>query len=149
MEAVLGAESHHNGRHIFQSGTFTGNAVSMCAGLAALSVLETEPVLETIDALGNRFRDGLRRLFDAFSVPGKITGVASIFHVHFADSTPRTKRDIVAGDMEQTRLFLLGLIAEGVLWPPIHPGVTGYAHTPELIDESLAAAERLMPLFAG
>ena len=54
---------------------------------------------------------------------------------------------MIAGNRELTRLFLLGLIAEGVLWPPIHPGVTSYGHSEDDIDRSLAAAERVMPMF--
>jgi glutamate-1-semialdehyde 2,1-aminomutase len=149
METVLGEESFHNRKRIFQSGTFTGNAVSVAAGHAVLTVLEQEPVLETIDALGERLRRGLQQLFDAYGVHGQVTGDRSIFQLHFTERPPRSRRDIVAGDLEGLRLFLLGMVAEGVLWPPIHPGVTAYSHTPEQIDRSLAAAERLLPLFAA
>jgi glutamate-1-semialdehyde 2,1-aminomutase len=147
MEAVLGRESLANGKRIFQSGTFTANPVSIAAGMASLRVLETEPVLERIDALAERLRQGLRRLFTAYEVNAHVTGVGSIFQVHFSEAEPRSRRDMIAGNRELTRLFLLGLIAEGVLWPPIHPGVTSYGHSEDDIDRSLAAAERLMPLF--
>jgi glutamate-1-semialdehyde 2,1-aminomutase len=147
MDAVLGRESLTNGKRIFHSGTFTANPISIAAGLAALRVLETEPVLERIDALAERFRQGLRRLFAAFEVNAHVTGVRSIFQVHFSEAEPRSRRDMLQGNREMTRLFLLGLVAEGVLWPPIHPGVTSYGHTEDDIDQSLAAAERLMPMF--
>jgi glutamate-1-semialdehyde 2,1-aminomutase len=148
LDAVLGEDSFHNSKRIFQSGTFTGNAVSIAAGLAALSVLESEPVLDTINALGERFRNGLRCLFDASGVGGKVTGVGSIFQLHFTEAEPRNRREMLAGDMEMLRLFLLGMVSEGVLWPPIHPGVTAYTHTTGDIDRSLDAAERLLPKFA-
>jgi glutamate-1-semialdehyde 2,1-aminomutase len=147
MEAVLGRPSLENGKRIFHSGTFTGNPVSLAAGLAALQVMETEPVLERIDALAERLRGGLRRLFAAYEVGAHVTGVRSVFQVHFSETEPRSRRDMVQGNRELTRLFLLGLVTEGVLWPPIHPGVTSYGHTEDDIDRSLAAAERLMPMF--
>jgi len=147
MDEVLGRPSLANGKRIFHSGTFTANPISIAAGMAALRVLETEPVLERIDALAERLRQGLRRLFTAYEVNAHVTGVRSIFQVHFSETEPRSRRDIVQGDRELTRLFLLGLVAEGVLWPPIHPGVTSYGHSDVDIDRSLAAAERLMPLF--
>jgi glutamate-1-semialdehyde 2,1-aminomutase len=147
MDAVLGRPSLTNGKRIFHSGTFTANPVSMAAGMASLHILETEPVLERIDALAERLRQGLRRLFSAYEVNAHVTGVRSIFQVHFSEAEPRSRRDIVQGNRELTRLFLLGLVAEGVLWPPIHPGVTSYGHNEADIDRSLAAAERLMPMF--
>ncbi len=147
MDAVLGRPSLENGKRIFHSGTFTGNPVSLAAGLAALQVMETEPVLERIDALAERLRGGLRRLFAAYEVGAHVTGVRSVFQVHFSETEPRNRRDMVQGNRELTRLFLLGLVTEGVLWPPIHPGVTSYGHTEDDIDRSLAAAERLMPMF--
>lgn len=147
MDEVLGRPSLENGKRIFHSGTFTGNPVSLAAGLAALQVIETEPVLERIDALAERLREGLRRLFAAYEVSAHVTGVRSVFQVHFSEAEPRSRRDMLQGNRELTRLFLLGLVAEGVLWPPIHPGVTSYGHTEDDIDRSLAAAERLMPMF--
>jgi glutamate-1-semialdehyde 2,1-aminomutase len=147
MDAVLGRPSLTNGKRIFHSGTFTANPIAMAAGMASLHVLETEPVLERIDALAERLRQGLRRLFTAYEVNAHVTGVRSIFQVHFSEAEPRSRRDMVQGNRELTRLFLLGLVAEGVLWPPIHPGVTSYGHNEDDIDRSLAAAERLMPMF--
>lgn len=147
LEAVLGEESLGSGRRIFQSGTFTANPVSLAAGQATLDVLESEPVLERIDTLAERFRAGLRRLFQRFGVPASVTGVRSIFQVHFSKEEPRNRRDILNGDQDKLRLFLLGMVAHGVLWPPVHPGVTAYRHTEADIDQALSAAERVLALF--
>jgi glutamate-1-semialdehyde 2,1-aminomutase len=147
MEAVLGRPSLSNGKRIFQSGTFTGNSVSLAAGLATLEVIETEPVLAKIDALAERFRTGLRTLFAKYEVNAHVTGVRSVFQVHFGEHEPTSRRDILQGNTELVRLFLLGLVAEGVLWPPIHPGVTAYTHSEEDIDQALEAADRILPMF--
>jgi glutamate-1-semialdehyde 2,1-aminomutase len=149
MEAVLGRPSHTNGKRIFQSGTFTGNAVSLAAGLATLDVIEHEPVLEKIDGLAERLRGGLRTLFAAYEVNAHVTGVRSVFQVHFGEREPANRRDIVQENTELVRLFLLGLVAEGVLWPPIHPGVTAYTHSEDDVDRALQAAERILPMFEG
>jgi len=149
MDAVVGPRSAGEGRQVFQSGTYTGNPVSLAAGLAVLDVLEGEPVLERIDALAEQLRAGLRRVFRQHRIAAHVSGVGSVFQVHFAASQPCNRRDILAGDLELTRLFLLGLVGEGVLWPPIHPGVTAYAHSDEDIHRVLEAADRVAGLFVA
>lgn len=141
MEAALGAESPSR---IFQSGTFTENPVSVAAGLAALHLLETEPILERADAAGEALRQGLRREFDAAGVQAAVTGQGSILQVHVGASEIRNRRDVLRADVESTRRFLLGMVAEGVLWPPIHPAVTSSAHDEASVELTLAAARRVL-----
>ena len=153
MEAVLGAGSAATGKRIFQSGTFTANPVALAAGLATLDVLEREPVNEHIDGLATRLRRGLDDAFKshAFAARGftaVTTGMGSIFQVHFTAEPPRNRREILAGDLVSLELFLLGLVAEGIYWTPIHPGLTAYAHTAAQIDRAIEAADRVLALMA-
>lgn len=140
MEAVLGPRSAAEGRRIFQSGTFTGNPMGLTAGMATLDVLEREPVLEVVDALAERLRVGLREVFRATNLRASVTGVGSVFQLHMTHAEPRDRREILGGDIELLRLFLLAMVARGVLWPPIHPGVTAYMHEGSDIDRTLEAA---------
>ncbi|MBV9337073.1 MAG: aminotransferase class III-fold pyridoxal phosphate-dependent enzyme, partial [Solirubrobacterales bacterium] len=140
MEAAMG---HGAGdRRIFQSGTFTENPLSVAAGLAVLDVLETEPVLEDADLAGELIRDGLRGVFASAGIQAAVSGCRSILQVHLGTDGVRNRRDVVRSDHEATRTFLLGLVAGGVLWPPVHPAVTSGAHTPESAASVVAAAER-------
>lgn len=50
---------------IEHGGTFTGNPVSMSAGLAAMKLFQADEV-ERINALGDRLRDGLRKTGEPF-----------------------------------------------------------------------------------
>ena len=143
MEAVLGVESVARGRRIFHSGTFTGNPLSMAAGMAVLDVLEKEPVLEHIDLLGGRVLSTLQEVLDSHGM-GQMTGFGSIFQLHFTDAPPRNRREILAGDHELLSAVLLGLCAHGILWPPVHPGVVAYGHTEADIDRVAAALDTVM-----
>jgi glutamate-1-semialdehyde 2,1-aminomutase len=143
MEAGLGLTGDPS-RRVFQSGTYTGNPVSMAAGSAVLDVLEAVPVLDHLNRLGDDLRAALTGLFTERGVQASMTGVGSIFQVHFTAVPPRDRRGVLAGDVERTRLFLLGLVAEGVLWPPIHPGVTAAPHTGSDIERVIDAAERVL-----
>lgn len=145
MEAVLGSEADAQGTRIFHSGTFTGNPLSLAAGMAVLDVLEREPVLEHVDYLGARLRATLQQVLDSHGM-GQMTGVGSIFQLHFTEAPPRNRRDILAGDHELLSAVLLGLCAHGMLWPPVHPGVVAYGHTESDIDNLAEALDTVLEM---
>lgn len=140
MEEVLGFDSFENGHRIFQSGTFTAHPLSVAAASAGLDLLQREGVLEAVDLHGQRFRDGLREAIGERSVSAQVTGVSSIFHIHFTASPPQNRRDIQRADSARLDSFLLGLRQHGVFWPMNHPGVISYAHTAADIDQAVEAA---------
>lgn len=147
MEAVLGAEADARGTRIFHSGTFTGNPLSVAAGMAVLDVVEREPVLEHIDLLGTGLRSALGEVLDSHGM-GHMTGFGSIFQLHFTDAPPRNRREILAGDHDLLATVLLGLCAHGILWPPVHPGVVAYGHTPSDIDRLATALETVLEMMS-
>jgi glutamate-1-semialdehyde aminotransferase len=57
---------------------------------------------------------------------------------------PRNRRDVLTGDHERVALFLLGLVAEGILWPPVHPGVLAAPHTDRDIEQVIEAARSVL-----
>jgi glutamate-1-semialdehyde 2,1-aminomutase len=61
----------------------------------------------------------------------------------------QNRRDILRSDREATRLFLLALVAEQVLWPPVHPAVTSGAHDGSHVDRVLSAAQRVLSRASG
>ncbi|MFI5010440.1 MAG: aspartate aminotransferase family protein [Solirubrobacterales bacterium] len=130
---------------IFQSGTFTENPVAMAAGLAVLDVLESEPALERADRTGELLRAGLTDLLAAHGVTAAVTGAASVAQVHFGVERVQNRRDVLRADTQATHAFQLGMVAEGVLWPPGHPALTSGAHTEADVERVLEAAE--MALF--
>jgi glutamate-1-semialdehyde 2,1-aminomutase len=129
---------------IFQSGTFTENPVAVAAGLAVLDVLESEPVLERADRTGELLRRGLRELLATQGVTAAVTGAASIAQVHFGVERVENRRDVLRADTQATHAFLLGMVAEGVLWPPGHPALTSGAHTVEDVERTLAGARAVL-----
>lgn len=143
MEEVVGFESIAKGTRIFHSGTFTGNPLSLAAGMAVLDVLDQEPVLEHIDYLGARVMSTLQEVLDSHRM-GQMTGYGSIFQLHFTAAPPRNRREILAGDHDLLSAVLLGMCAHGIFWPPVHPGVVGYGHTESDIDRAATALDTVM-----
>jgi glutamate-1-semialdehyde 2,1-aminomutase len=142
MDAVLGPEA--GSRKIFQSGTFTENPLAIAAGQASLTVLETTDALERADASGEALRIGLREVFAQHAVPAAVTGVGSIIQIHTGTTEVRNRRDLLAGDRALTGSIMLGGVAQGVLWPPIHPAVTSSEHSPAHIQRVLDAVHTVL-----
>jgi glutamate-1-semialdehyde 2,1-aminomutase len=69
-------------------GTFSGNPVTMRAGLTAMELLDTAAFAH-LDALGERLREGLRAVLRDARVPGCVTGAGSLLRFHLID------RDVV------------------------------------------------------
>lgn len=142
MEAALGPQAGE--RRIFQSGTFTENPLAMAAGMAVLDVLEREPVLQRADEAASLLRAGLRKEFAAGGVRAAVTGAASILQVHIGVAEVSNRRDVLRSDRDATRAFLLGMVAGGVLWPPVHPAVTSGAHTDEDVERTIVTARTIL-----
>lgn len=146
MEATLGPGA--GDRRIFQSGTFTENPVSIVAGAATLTVLETTDALMRADTAAEAIRRGLRDVFARHGVPAAVNGVASIIQMHAGVESVQDRRDVLDGDIELTRKILLGMTAGGVLWPPVHPAVTSGAHTDRDVDRVLSVFDGVLAKLA-
>jgi glutamate-1-semialdehyde 2,1-aminomutase len=142
MDATLGPAA--GSRKIFQSGTFTENPVSVAAGAASLTVLETEDALGRADAAGERLRSGLRTVLSGHGLAAAVTGVGSIAQVHLGIAEVRNRRDVLAGDLARTAELLLGCVTDGVLWPPVHPAVTSSEHTDADVDRVLDVVDGVL-----
>jgi glutamate-1-semialdehyde 2,1-aminomutase len=125
---------------IFASGTFSGNPVSMAAGLAMISELERGDIYDTLARRGERLRAGLREAGRREGLELQATGIESIFHVHFAGEPIHDKRSAMRADPVKQSAFSLGMISKGVLLPPAHPGFLSNAHSEADIDEVLRVA---------
>jgi glutamate-1-semialdehyde 2,1-aminomutase len=100
-----------------QSGTFSGNAITMAAGLAALDVLTREEI-GRINQLGHRLRQGLRSAIAAASVAGQITGIGSLTGVHFTSAEVRDYRSAARGAKEVLHFLHLFLLNHGIYAAP-------------------------------
>jgi glutamate-1-semialdehyde 2,1-aminomutase len=91
------------------AGTFNGNPVSMAAGIATLEQLP-ETALAWLNTTGDRVRQRLRQLGARFAVPMQITGIGSMFKIHFSAVPVRDYRSAQqASPLVHEALFLLGL----------------------------------------
>ncbi|HKY95066.1 MAG TPA: aspartate aminotransferase family protein [Kiloniellales bacterium] len=65
---------------VLSGGTYSGNPLSAAAGIACLTKL-TPAMLERLETLGKRFRDGANAVLRAAQQPAQVTGDTSLFQV--------------------------------------------------------------------
>jgi glutamate-1-semialdehyde 2,1-aminomutase len=105
----------------------------MLAGAATLRCMD-EAAYAHLDGIGSRFASGVRRVAADTRAPLQISGVGSIYNLHFAPEVPRTPA-MAFGDRRLLALLHLRLLTDGVL-----TGERGYfcfsaVTTAEEIDE--------------
>jgi glutamate-1-semialdehyde 2,1-aminomutase len=131
------------GARIAHAGTFNANPMTLVAGEAVMRAL-TPPVYRRLAELGDSLRGKLRQAFAELGVPAQVTGIASLFGMHFTRRPIRSYRDVVTGDAELTRAVYTGLLNEGILLQTTCAGALGVMTTETEIDTLVDAVRRVV-----
>ena len=128
-------------RPIFSGGTFSGNPLTMAAGIAALTQMRDTPDLyPRLNALGDRLAEGVNRHARRHGMPVTMMNAGSMFHLRFAEGQIRSSRDITNRYVEAEHIFYQHLQERGVLVPGIHLAFVSAAHTEADVDAVIEAA---------
>ena len=96
-------------------GTYTGNIAGAAAADATLELLETTPVIETINKRGTALMQGLDEILTEQDIPHVVTGVPSMFSLLLGtNDVPHTFRDYLNSDMDLYEEIGMELIKRGV-----------------------------------
>jgi glutamate-1-semialdehyde 2,1-aminomutase len=131
------------GGRIGHAGTFNANPMTLVAGEAVMQALTPE-IYRRLAAMGETLRTRLRAALAGTGTPVQVTGIASLFGLHFTDRPVRNYRDVVAGDQEMTRAVFIGLLNEGVLLQTTCAGALGVMTTDKEIATLVEAARRVV-----
>jgi glutamate-1-semialdehyde 2,1-aminomutase len=141
------------GGTVMLAGTFNGNAVSMAAAIATMTVLKDPEVdfYGHVYRLGDRMRDGLRQITAAHGIPAVITGVGSVFIAYFLDGEVRGYRDLLRNDDDAYATFHRRMIGKGSLMYPmsLKRNHISLAHTEADIDRTLDQADEVLGAMAS
>lgn len=125
---------------VFQSGTFSGNVISMAAGLAVIKELEKGKVYPYINELGEKVRSGLKGIAKDLGIRMFVAGIKSLFTVHFGIDGIKNVRDKMRADKSQATEFSQGLLVNGVR-ATSNGLYLSAAHTQQDVDRILEVAE--------
>ena len=131
-------------------GTFSSNPVTMTAGLNTLKFLHNnkEIVYSKINELGAYTRKELQRIFDENNTDVKITGIGSLFNVHFLNDDVReinNANDVALADKEKLRKYHFALISNyKIFFLPFKMGAISYQHSKVDIDKLLNSTRSII-----
>jgi glutamate-1-semialdehyde 2,1-aminomutase len=132
-----------SGAAIPHAGTFNANPVTMAAGEVVMNHL-TPDVYERMNALGGELRAKLRAVFDEFEVPAQVTGIGSLFGVHFTSEEIRDYRSVVNSDQTMRKALFTGLLNEGILLQTGTAGAMNSLTATDDIDTLVGATRRVV-----
>jgi glutamate-1-semialdehyde 2,1-aminomutase len=121
-------------------GTYSGNVVGTAAAVATLEVLESEPIIETINKRGKTLMAGIDEILTEADIPHSLPGVPSMFGIVVGvDKEPNDFRDYFKGDGELYENLALELIQRGVQpdGDAREPWFLCYALSEEDVNETL------------
>jgi glutamate-1-semialdehyde 2,1-aminomutase len=133
------------GPTVVSGGTFSGNALSMVAGHAAMAQLAPADFAR-LDCLGDRLRGEATALFRAAGVPGQVTGDGSLFLIVPTDGPLESYRSLHADAAAWARLDRLHLLLldEGMIVARRGLGCLSTPMGEAEVDAFLAGLERAL-----
>ena len=127
---------------ISHAGTFNANPITMRAGEVVMNHL-TQDVYYRINAMGEVLRNKLSVTFDELDIPIRVTGIGSLFGLHFTASNISNYDDVLAADLDKKTMFFLGMLNEGVLMQTGIAGALNVLSTEDDIDRIVNAARKV------
>ena len=133
---------------VYQAGTLSGNPVAVAAGLKTLEIIRREGFYENLTARTEQLVKGFQTAAAKAGVAFTADSVGGMFGLYFATRAPQNYGDMARSNTDGFKHFFHGMLERGVAFGPsaYEAGFVSAAHTPELIDETVAAAEAV---FAG
>lgn len=138
---------------VYQAGTLSGNPLAMRAGLETLSRLQNDNLYADLEAKSKRLFEGLLAGCKAAGVPATGNRFGSMFTVFFTELEQVTCGSDVSGhcDLAFFGRFFNEMLNEGIYLAPsqYEAAFVSAAHTDEDINNTIAAAERVLAKLTG
>ena len=114
----------------------------MVAGEITVNHLTPE-VYKRFDGLGEMVREKLRAVFGELDVPARVTGVGSLFGIHFTSDEITDYRSVIRGDHQMKKALFTGLLNEGILLQTGTAGALNTLTTEEDVDTLVNATRKV------
>jgi Glutamate-1-semialdehyde aminotransferase len=103
--------------YVIHSGTFSGNNVSMVAGIASMELYDREAVAR-MKALTERLIHGMKQAIARYAIPASINGVNSMLTLHFTEQPPTNYASVMASRKDLLKILHLELMNNGIFISP-------------------------------
>ncbi len=131
---------------VFQAGTLSGNPLATAAGIATLEELKENPPYQRLEALSEQLAQGLQQAAQKAGVPCHLARCGSMLTLFFS-SEPVVDWDTASRcDTKRFARYFWGMLERGVYLPcsQYEALFLSAAHTQELIEQTIQAAEEVL-----
>ena len=102
---------------VYQAGTFSGNPISVQAGLSTLKELNKD-FYTSLNKKGEFLRSNIRDIVDELSLDISPVGLGSMFQIYFNPNEVTNYAEAQESDSERFLVYFRQLLKEGVFIPP-------------------------------
>ncbi|MEL6777230.1 MAG: glutamate-1-semialdehyde 2,1-aminomutase [Cyanobacteria bacterium J06597_16] len=131
---------------VYQAGTLSGNPLAMTAGIKTLEILRRPGAYDQLEHITKKLSDGLLKA--AREAGHEVTGgsISAMFGMFLTAQEIHNYDDAKTSDMKKFARFHRGMLEEGIYLAPsqFEAGFTSLAHTDEDIEQTIAAARRVL-----
>jgi glutamate-1-semialdehyde 2,1-aminomutase len=139
--------------NVYQAGTYSGNPVSVTAGIAALKSLEVRAsrLYPELQKAGNELRKGMLDSVESAGVNAQVNGVGSMFQVFFTKSSVTDYVSAKRSDTEMFQRYFRSLLASHVFIPPsqFETCFLSTAHTSDQIQDTITEVDKAVRVAKG
>lgn len=126
-------DARSGGPVLYQGGTFTGNALSIRAGITTMSKLDAAAITD-LNAKGELLRRSVTEAVAGAPVPLTVTGIGSLFNLHVGVKKVHTFRDLRGIDAARQHQLFIALLNRGAIIAPRGMGCVSTCTTTEDIE---------------
>ena len=130
---------------VYEASTFSGNPVSVVAGLTALNILvkNRNTIYRQLEQAGDKIKKGLLDIVEDVKVSAQINGIASMFQFFFTDQPVTDYITAKSSDTAKFMRYQRELMKRGVFVPPsqFETCFISTAHTNEDLTKTLEAMD--------
>ena len=130
---------------VYQAGTFSGNPVSVAAGLATLETIrrDGDSFYYELELKRRMICDAVRDLAEDAHFPVQVNGIASMFQLFFADSEVYDYESAKKADKARFMVYHRKLLEKGVFVPPsqFETCFVSSVHSKEDVEKTVEAVE--------
>ncbi|MFS0902751.1 aspartate aminotransferase family protein [Priestia aryabhattai] len=136
---ILTAGESEGQDSLYHSGTYNGHPIVLAAGLATISVLEEDGVMEGLFAQTTSLRNQLEEVYKKHGINMQTVGMGSIFNIILSNQEIKNYRDMSKVDMTLRKTIDYELLNLGIYTKPLNRYSMSVVHTDEDIKRTVHA----------
>jgi len=129
---------------VYQAGTFSGNSLTVSAGLVTLKILSENKLYKNLEELTKYLCENIKKMVKLYRLKIKVNFISSMFSLFFVDKEVLDYNTALTQDTGLFKRFYHGLLKEGIYFSPsgFETNFLSTEHTDKDIEKTLDAVDK-------